>query len=49
MAETMEVLKAKMRQLQLELEQEKAKNASFKGRTKIDVMSSEVVDSNPYR
>ena len=42
-------LRQKVKELQKELEEEKAKNASIKTRSKIDHMSAEVVDSNPYR
>lgn len=43
-------LKKRMKQLTEELEAEKRKNAALQvGRQKIGKMSSEVVDSNPYR
>ena len=43
-------LNQKIEALQEELAAEKAKNASLKNsRVKISQMSSEVVDSNPYR
>ena len=40
-------LKEQIRKYELQLEQEKLKNA--KQREKITTMSAEVVDSNPYR
>jgi len=46
--ESVEQLKAQVKQLTEELENEK-KRIGSKGREKIAQMSSEVVDSNPYR
>uniref|UniRef100_A0A2P2HYA5 Ubiquitin-like modifier-activating enzyme 5 n=1 Tax=Hirondellea gigas TaxID=1518452 RepID=A0A2P2HYA5_9CRUS len=48
MAEELQELKNKIVELEFELQQEKAKNASCKPREKISEMSSEVVDTNPY-
>ena len=46
----LELLRKKVDALQAELDAEKSKNASLKvSRVKISQMSSEVVDSNPYR
>ena len=46
----MEDLKRRIAQLEEELQNEKRKNdVSSTVRQKIDQMSSEVVDSNPYR
>lgn len=44
---TVEELKSKIKELELQLEAERHKNGP--GRSKILQMSSEVVDSNPYR
>ena len=44
---TISELKEQIRKYELQLEQEKLKNA--KQREKITKMSAEVVDSNPYR
>ena len=44
---TIAELKEQIRKYELQLEQEKLKNA--KQREKITTMSAEVVDSNPYR
>lgn len=44
---TVAELKEQIRKYELQLEQEKLKNA--KQREKITTMSAEVVDSNPYR
>lgn len=44
---TVEELKSKIKELELQLEAERHKNGP--GRSKISQMSSEVVDSNPYR
>lgn len=44
---TIEDLKLKIKQLELELEA--ARQTNGPGRSKISEMSSEVVDSNPYR
>ncbi|XP_041474332.1 ubiquitin-like modifier-activating enzyme 5 [Lytechinus variegatus] len=45
---SVEELRAKVQQLEDELQAEKNKNISLTGRQKIETMSSEVVDSNPY-
>ena len=48
--EQLKLLREKVESLKAELELEKSKNASLKiSRVKISQMSSEVVDSNPYR
>jgi len=48
--DALKLLRKKVNDLQVELEAEKSKNASLKfSRDKITQMSSEVVDSNPYR
>lgn len=45
---TVEELKAKIQQLESELQAEREKNENLAVRQKIETMSSEVVDSNPY-
>lgn len=45
---SVEELRAKVKQLEEELQAEKDRNVSSAGRQKIETMSSEVVDSNPY-
>lgn len=47
MAEEIEGLRAKIKELEVALETEKKRKGLV--RKKIDQMSSEVVDSNPYR
>ena len=49
MAHVIDELKSTIASLKAELQREKAKNASCKRREKIEEMSSEVVDTNPYR
>ena len=46
---SVEELKSRIQQLEAELEQERAGKAAGSGRQRIDQMSAEVVDSNPYR
>lgn len=46
---SMEQLQARIKQLEEELKEEKSKNAQLPSRQKIEHMSPEVVDSNPYR
>lgn len=45
----MEELKKRITELEEELRKEKSKNEMAAARPKISQMSSEVVDSNPYR
>lgn len=47
MADKIEELKAKIKELEIALEMEKKRKGPV--REKINEMSSEVVDSNPYR
>lgn len=47
MADQIEELNAKIRELEVALEAEKKRKGPI--REKIEAMSSEVVDSNPYR
>lgn len=47
MADEIEGLKAKIKELEIALETEKKRKGPM--REKIEEMSSEVVDSNPYR
>ena len=47
MAEGIEELKAKIKELEMALESEKKRKGYV--RRKIEEMSSEVVDTNPYR
>ena len=49
MADLIRSLEEKVERLEKLLANEKAKNASCKPREKIQEMSAEVVDSNPYR
>ena len=46
---SVEELKLRIQQLEAELAQERGAKTTTAGRQKIDKMSAEVVDSNPYR
>ena len=46
---SVEELKSRIQQLEAELEQERSGKGAGSGRQRIDKMSAEVVDSNPYR
>lgn len=48
MAETVERLRQRVEELERELSRERSRQV-VGGRTRIEKMSSEVVDSNPYR
>lgn len=50
MSDHEKILQKRIEELELELENEKARNERMTvGRSKIEQMSGEVVDSNPYR
>lgn len=49
MAESVELLRQRVQELERELAQERSRGVQGGGRARIDKMSPEVVDSNPYR